>query len=109
MNDFKKWKWSIFILFCLVLAQFLSIPFVFGITLSIAPVIYLLSLRLFGYRFTLVLVICMSVITYFLHIGTTLIFLSIFEVLVIGWLYDKKGKDLFNWSFVYSFLLSISY
>ncbi|MGN8644475.1 diguanylate cyclase domain-containing protein [Gracilibacillus sp. HCP3S3_G5_1] len=92
-----------------VIAQLFSVPLVFGITISFAPVLYLASIRVFGFRFAVLLTICLSLLTFFLDISNYLIFLSVFEVMIIGGLYTKKGRDLFTWSFAYSFIVFILY
>ncbi|QGH35436.1 diguanylate cyclase [Gracilibacillus salitolerans] len=105
----KKISLFILILTVSVIAQVYSVSLIFGITLSFAPVLYLASIRVYGFRFALLLTICMSILTNFLHIGNSFVFLSILEVLIIGTFYTKKGKDLFTWSFVYSFIVFLFY
>ncbi|SHN36025.1 diguanylate cyclase domain-containing protein [Gracilibacillus kekensis] len=105
----KKVNLFIITLILTVIAQSLSVPLIFGTSISIAPIIYLASIRIFGIRFSLLLVVSFSFVTYFLHISNTLIFLSIVEVLLIGGLYTKKGKDIFTWSFAYSLVIFLIY
>ncbi|WP_163581822.1 diguanylate cyclase domain-containing protein [Gracilibacillus saliphilus] len=105
----KKISLFILILTLSVFAQIYAVPLIFGITLSFAPVLYLASIRVFGFRFAFLLTICMSLLTEFLHIGNSFVFISILEVLIIGAFYSKKGKDLFTWSFAYSIILFILY
>ncbi|MGP4042008.1 diguanylate cyclase domain-containing protein [Gracilibacillus sp. D59] len=111
MRNVMNRKITLFILILTVsvIAQLYSVSLVFGITISFAPVLYLASIRLFGFRFALLLTICMSLLTQFLHIGNSLVFFSILEILIIGTFYTKKGKDLFTWSFAYSFIIFILY
>lgn len=87
--------------------EFYPLTIVFGITVSLAPFLYLAMIRLFGLRASLFATVFMSVVTYIFYQHDMWVFLSVLEVLVIGSLYKKKGKDLFTWSFVYSFLLII--
>ncbi|WP_018933034.1 sensor domain-containing diguanylate cyclase [Gracilibacillus lacisalsi] len=105
----KKISLFILILTVSVIAQIFAVPLIFGLTLCFAPVLYLASIRIFGFRFALLLTICMSLLTHFLHIGNSFVFISILEVLIIGVFYSKKGKDLFTWSFAYSIILFILY
>ncbi|WP_208589897.1 sensor domain-containing diguanylate cyclase [Gracilibacillus suaedae] len=105
----KKIVLFIFILTVSVIAQIYAVPLIFGVALCFAPVLYLAAIRLFGFRFALLLAICMSLLTHFLHIGNSFVFISILEVLIIGGLYTKIGKDLFTWSFAYSIILFIIY
>ncbi|WP_058308024.1 sensor domain-containing diguanylate cyclase [Gracilibacillus massiliensis] len=109
-NVFRK-KIILFIITLVlsVVAQSLSVPLIFGTSISVAPIIYLASLRIFGMRFSLLLVVVFSITTYFLDIGNSLVFLSILEVLIIGSLYTKKGRDIFTWSFAYSLVIFLLY
>ncbi|GAE94866.1 hypothetical protein JCM21714_4065 [Gracilibacillus boraciitolerans JCM 21714] len=99
----------IVVLILSVIAQFFSVSLIFGLSISFAPIIYFSCIRIFGSRFSLLLVVMMSIVTYYLHFNNLSVFLSIAEVLVIGWFYSKKAKDLFTWSFVYSLIIFALY
>ncbi|UOQ86378.1 diguanylate cyclase domain-containing protein [Gracilibacillus salinarum] len=107
--NYKLVSLFIFIVALTVMAQYISIPLIFGVTLSFAPILYLASIRLFGVRFALLLVSVMSGITYFTGMDNGFVFYSIIEVLLIGSLYVTKRKDLFTWSFAYSLLIFLVY
>ncbi|UOQ47057.1 diguanylate cyclase [Gracilibacillus caseinilyticus] len=108
-RDYKLVSLFFFILALTVMAQYLSIPLIFGVTLSFSSILYLAAIRIFGVRFALLLVSVMSGITYFTGMDNGFVFYSIIEVLLIGSLYVTKRKDLFTWSFAYSLLIFLVY
>lgn len=111
MKYFSEYKYRLIsyliLITCMVLLALFPLPLVFGVSISLAAFIYLVMIRLYGFREALLAAVILTLLSYFGGIGHSYMFTSVFEVLVIGGLYKVKGKDLFTWSFVYSFLLII--
>lgn len=106
----QKWMNKRFLLYLIFLTiaiifHVFTIPLIFGVSISFAPIFYLAIIRLFGLRYALVATLIINGISYTFQFNEAFYFLNVIEVLVIGSLYKKKGKDLFTWSFVYCFLL----
>ncbi|MDX8047427.1 GGDEF domain-containing protein [Gracilibacillus sp. S3-1-1] len=104
----KMWFFLLFFIFTTLLHIF-SIPIVFSITFGFAQILYLVSIRQFGLKFALLLTISVNAFVYIVHIESVLVFINTLAVLFMGFLYEKKGKTLFKWSFVYSFILFFVY
>lgn len=100
----QKWMNKRFLLYLIFLTiaiifHVFTIPLIFGVSISFAPIFYLAIIRLFGLRYALVATLIINGISYTFQFNEAFYFLNVIEVLVIGSLYKKKGKDLFTWSF----------
>ncbi|MFC4403476.1 diguanylate cyclase domain-containing protein [Gracilibacillus xinjiangensis] len=103
----ERQKFTVFMILLglLIVLEFFPLTIIFGVAINFAPFLYLAMIKLFGFRASLVATIVMTAVSLALSNEDAFSFLSIIEVLIIGGLYKIKGRDLFTWSFVYSFLM----
>ncbi|ENH97891.1 hypothetical protein J416_03021 [Gracilibacillus halophilus YIM-C55.5] len=92
-----------------VCVQLIEIPLLFGLSISLIPIWYLAMSRLFGLVHAFIALACFSSVAYFTHIHFPVILFGFLQLIIIGGLYQRKGKDLFTWSFLYSIFILVTY
>lgn len=98
----KNWFLIVSFILAGVITQYYPIPLLFGVTVNLGAIWYLAVIRFFGLKQAVLVAVLISVLSYMLNTSNPFVFISIFEVIIIGGLFIRKGRNLFTWTFLYS-------
>lgn len=108
-SNITKWILFAFFLGCALFLQQYSLYVIFNLKFEFFPIFYLLALRLFGFKKSLIAVIAINIVGYFQGIDSYFLQLSIVEVIFVGVLYRWKGRNLLTWDILFWSIISITF